>query len=205
MNKLLLVDDHRIFTDGMHFLIENTTDLQVVGVLHRGNEVLPFLTSTPANIIVLDIDLPDISGFEVALKVKQAHPLIKILVLSMLDDLGSIEQMFRAQADGFCLKSDGRYEIFKAIQTVLDGGVYWPPMYLRLLKDRTEKLTDLRLTTREAEIIKLICSGASSPEIATRLYLSTRTIETHRRNIYRKLKVHTTVELTLYAKKYKIV
>ncbi|NIJ53808.1 LuxR C-terminal-related transcriptional regulator [Dyadobacter arcticus] len=204
MNKLLIVDDHRIFTDGIRFLIEHTTDLKVAGVLHSGKEVLPFLGDNPVDIILLDIDLPDIPGFEVAKLVKKSHSEIRIVALSMLDDIGSMERMFQVGAKGYCIKSDGREEVFRAIRQIREGGTYWPKSYLKFLEGQTDKISEIRLTDREREIIALICRGSTSSAIAEKLFISSRTVETHRKNIYRKLNVHTNVELAQYARKHLI-
>jgi DNA-binding NarL/FixJ family response regulator len=204
MNKLLIVDDHRIFTDGIRFLIEHTTDLEVTGVLHQGKEVIEFLSRNAVDMILLDIDLPDLSGFDVAKLVKQSHSDIRILALSMLDDLGSMERMNQAGAKGFCIKSDGREEVFKGIQRIREGGTYWPQRYLNIRKNGLEKVSELTLTSRETEIIPLITSGLTTTEIAEKLFISIRTVETHRKNIYRKLNIHSNVELARYAGKHKI-
>jgi DNA-binding NarL/FixJ family response regulator len=201
MNKLLIVDDHRIFTDGIRFLIEHTADLDVAGALHHGRDVLPFLAGHHVDILLLDIDMPEISGFEIAKAVKHNYPSIKILALSMIDDIISMERMYRAGADGYCVKSSGREEVFRGIRMLRDGSTFWPASYIRLLAGQTEKLTEYLLTRRETEIIKMICEGATSTEIAGRLHLSARTVETHRKNIYRKLDVHSNVELANYARK----
>jgi len=201
MNKLLIVDDHRIFTDGIRFLIEYTTDLKVAGALHHGKEVLPFLSVNHVDILLLDIDMPDISGFEIAKAVKNQYSSVKILVLSMIDDILSMERMYSAGADGYCIKSSGREEVFRGIRMLRDGASFWPPAYVRLLSGQTEKMAEYLLTRRETEIIKMICDGATSAEIAEGLHLSARTVETHRKNIYRKLDVHSNVELNNYARK----
>lgn len=205
MKKILLVDDHKIFTDGIQFLIENTTDLNVVGVLHTGSSVIPFLERNLPDIVLLDINLPDINGFDVAAKIKKEYPFIKILVLSMLDDVSSIEKMLNLGVDGFCLKSGSWNEVSSAIQALRNGGSYLPQNYLRRLIGKHDKISESRLTSRETEIIILICEGKTSADIASKLYLSTRTIETHRRNIYQKLDVHNNVELINYARKHLII
>ena len=205
MNRLLIVDDHRIFTDGIRFLIEHTTDLEVTGVLHSGKEVLPFLTHNQIDLILLDIDLPDLPGFEVAKMIKKSHPQLRILALSMLDDVGSMDRMFQNGASGYCIKSDGREEVFKAIEKIREGGTYWPKSFQGILNGQNGKMSENRLTERENEIIGLICNGLTSAAIAEKLFLSSRTVETHRKNIYRKLNVHTNVELTHYVKKHLIL
>lgn len=201
MNKLLIVHDHRIFTDGIRFIIERTTDLDVVGVLHSGREVMPFLLNHTVNIILLDIDLPELSGFEITKLVKPEYPILKILALSMLDDTNSIERMFSVGADGYCLKSDAWEQIFAAIKIILDGGQYFPPNYFNRKKNILVKLNKLALTLREIEIIPLIVKGMTTGEIAKKLFISTRTVETHRKNIYRKVAVRSNIELVHYAKK----
>ena len=205
MTKILVVDDHRIFTDGICFLIGHTADLQVAGALHHGKEVLPFISAHHVDILLLDIDMPDISGFEIAKAVKHKYPSIKILALSMIDDISSMERMYSTGADGYCIKSSGREEVFRGIRMLRDGVSFWPPAYVRLLSAQTEKLAEYLLTQRETEIIKLVCEGGTSIEIAERLNLSVRTVETHRKNVYRKLDVHSNVELTNYAKKHRII
>ena len=205
MNRLLIVDDHRIFTDGIRFLIEHTTDLEVTGVLHSGKEVIPFLTENRVDLILLDIDLPDLPGFEIAKMIKKSYPQIRILALSMLDDVGSMDRMFQNGARGYCIKSDGREEVFKGIQKIREGGTYWPKSFQKVLNGQNGKISENRLTERENEIIGLICNGLTSVAIAEKLFLSSRTVETHRKNIYRKLNVHTNVELTHYVKKHLIL
>lgn len=200
MKKLLIVDDHCLFADGIRFLIEFSTDYEVVGVLHNGREVIPFLTQTPASILLLDIDLPDMSGFELAKAIRDSYPHTNVLALSMHSDKQSIERMMEAGAAGYCIKSAGREELFTAIQTVAMGRTYLPSAYIdqrSLRKDTGNRYT---LTERETDVIQLIVEGVSTKQIASRLFLSTRTVETHRKNIYRKLGVHTNVELTVYAR-----
>lgn len=205
MNRLLIVDDHRIFTDGIRFLIEHTMDLEVAGVLHFGKEVIPFLSENRVDLILLDIDLPDLPGFEISKMIKKSYPQIRILALSMLDDVGSMDRMFQNGARGYCIKSDGREKVFKAIQKIREGGTYWPKSFQKVLNGQNGKMYENRLTERENEIIELICNGLTSAAIAEKLFLSSRTVETHRKNIYRKLNVHTNVELTHYVKKHLIL
>ncbi|GAA4430605.1 response regulator transcription factor [Ravibacter arvi] len=201
MNRVLVVDDHRIFTDGICFLIGHTTDLEVAGALHQGKDVLPFLVGRKVDILLLDIDMPDQSGFDIAKAVKQHYPHIKILALSMIDDVISMERMYSIGADGYCIKSSGREEVFKGMRVVLGGAAFWPAAFKSLLSKQTEKLEKYLLSKRETEIIQLICEGVTSFEIAQKLYLSVRTVETHRKNIYRKLGVHNNMELANYARK----
>lgn len=200
MKKLLIVDDHRLFAEGVQFLIESAMDYKVVGVLQSGREVLPFLARNPVYILLLDIELPDISGFDLAKIVRHTHPDTKILALSMLSDTQSINRMMEAGATGYCLKSAGRDELFTAIQTVDEGGSYLPVGYFNPYRLKNDSSGYSCLTERETEVSQLIAHGISTKKIADRLFLSARTIETHRKNIYRKLGIHTNIELTIFAR-----
>lgn len=193
------------FYGRISFLIEHTTDLRVAGVLHKGNDVIPFLAKRPIDIMLLDIDLPDLSGFEVAKRVRQAYPDIRILVLSMLDDISSIERMYRLGVQGFCIKSEGRNEVFKGLERLRKGTSYWPKSFQKQHQGQLEKRSENALTERELQIMGLICNGTTTTSIAEKLFLSTRTVETHRKNIYKKLNVHTNVELASHARKYLIL
>jgi DNA-binding NarL/FixJ family response regulator len=205
MKKLLIVDDHRLFADSIRFLLEHTTDYEVVGVLHTGAEVLPFMARHRVHLVLLDIDLPDVMGFELARTIQQTDPEIKILALSMLNDNRSIERMIDAGAAGYCVKSVSRDELFAAIQAVGDGRHSLPVEYFTQTRDSKNSTGHPVLTGRETEIIQFIANGISTRQIAEKLYLSERTVETHRKNIYRKLGVHTNVELTLYARNNRMI
>ncbi len=205
MRKLLIVDDHRLFVDGIRFLIEHATDYEILGVLHTGQEVIPFLARNPVSVLLLDIDLPDISGFDLAKTIRHLYPDTKILALSMHSDAHSINRMIEAGAAGYCIKSAGRDELFAAIQTVSEGGSYLPVDYLTQSDARKDDAVRPLLTEREAQIVALITEGNSTPKIADKLFLSARTVETHRKNIYRKLGIHTNIELTLYARKNNLI
>lgn len=205
MKKLLIVDDHRLFAEGVQFLIESAMEYTVVGVLGSGREVLPFLARNPVHLLLLDIELPDGLGFDLARTIRYAYPDTKVLALSILGDNQSIDRMMEAGAAGYCLKSAGRDELFTALQTVAGGGTYLPIDYVSHAKARKHRAERHSLTERETEVIQLIAEGGSTKKIADRLFLSARTIETHRKNIYRKLGVHTNVELTLFARSTLII
>ena len=203
--RLLIVDDHRLFAEGIRFLIEHAAGYVVVGMLHRGRDVIPFLEQNPVDVLLLDIDLPDLSGFELAKSVRMAYPNTNVLALSMLNDTQSVKRIMETGAAGYCIKSAGLDELLAAIQTVSNGNHYWPPAYFDLMKQEKSHPDHFRLTNREQEIIRLIVDGSSTRSIASALFLSARTVETHRKNIYRKLRIHTNVELTLYARRMRLI
>ena len=203
--KLLIVDDHQMFAEGIRFLIEHTTDFEVVGMEHCGQTVKPFLACTPVDILLLDIQLPDITGFGLASDIRQAFPTVKILALSMLTDWQAVSRMLESGAAGYCPKSAGWDELYKAIRCIGAGNSYLPVEYLKQYYQQTNRPEQNGLTERETEIVQLIAEGINTRQIADRLFLSTRTVETHRKNIYRKVHVHTNVELTLYARTHHLI
>ncbi|MFD2569071.1 response regulator [Spirosoma soli] len=204
MQKLLIVDDHRLFAEGVKFLIEHTTNYEVAGIVYTGQAVIPFLARHEIDVLLLDINLPDISGFELLKPIRHLYPRTRILVLSMLHDAHSIERMMEAGASGYCIKSAGQDDLFSAIETVGNGGIYLPSAYFKLRKE-PKVSEDRLLTDRETEVIQFISQGRTTNQIASTLFLSKRTVETHRKNIYRKLGIHTNVELTLYAKSHHLI
>lgn len=203
--RLLIVDDHRLFAEGIRFLLEYAAGYEVVGMLHNGRAVIPFLEQHPVDVVLLDIELPDLSGFELAQAIRGFYPATNVLALSMLGDSRSVCRMRDAGAAGYCIKSAGREELFAAIRAVGDGKPYWPPACPEPMPPGNLFAELPRPTNREHEIIRLIVDGASTRLIASSLFLSARTVETHRKNIYRKLAVHTNVELTLYARKIGLI
>jgi DNA-binding NarL/FixJ family response regulator len=205
MQNILLVDDHRMFADGIRFLLERSGEYAVAGVLHRGREVMPTLAATPVQLLILDIDLPDLSGFDLAQLVRKAYPTLPILALSMLNDTHSIRRMIDAGATGYCVKSAGADELFAALRRVSTHDTYLPPAYGQQLRAQRNGQENTGLTDRETEVIRLITSGQSTKQIANQLFLSTRTVETHRKNIYRKADVHTNVELAHYARQHQLL
>lgn len=203
--KLLIVDDHQMFAEGIRFLIEHTPDFEVVGIQNCGQAVMPFLIRTPVDILLLDIQLPDITGFVLVSTIRQAFPHIKILALSMLADWPTVSRILEVGATGYCPKSAGWDELYVAIQCIGAGNSYLPVEYMKQYHQRTILSEHNALTERETEIVQLIAEGINTKQIADRLFLSTRTVETHRKNIYRKACVHTNVELTLYARTHHLI
>lgn len=205
MTSILLADDHKIFAEGIRFLLSYVTGYNVVGSVHTGKEALSFLDQQHADILLLDIDLPDMSGFDVMQILQGRQTGTRILALSMHDDIHTVDRMIQAGASGYCVKSAGSDELFNALTTVTGGNIYIPPQYLQQ-RIREKRNSDRNpLSTRETSIMRLICAGQTTNQIARQLCLSTRTIETHRKNIYRKLAVHSNVDLAYYAHTHRLV
>lgn len=195
---LFIADDHRLFVDGLRFIIDYATDYKLAGVVHNGHEVMPFLKKQPIDVLLLDIDLPGKSGREVAVEVKRHYPSVKILAISMLNDYETVKTMLGLGVTGYCLKTAGKDELLNALANVskgelfistelmpvlLNGRRFSPPRpaYANPLKDLTE---------REQVILKELAKGKNAAAIADEINLSKHTVESHRKNIYAKLDLH---------------
>ncbi|WP_428656729.1 response regulator [Runella sp.] len=207
MSMLLIADDHRLFADGLRFIIDYATEYQLAGVVHTGKEVVPFLKNRKVDVLLLDVDLPDKSGSEVAKEVRIECPWVKILAISMLNDYDSVQMMLGAGATGYCLKSAGKDELFAALAAVSQGEVYVSPsLFPVMMNGQTEQKTHFKnplheLTNREIEVVRAFASGKSVNEIAESLFLSKHTVESHRKNIYAKLDLHSISELMVFVRK----
>jgi DNA-binding NarL/FixJ family response regulator len=207
--KIILVDDHEIVRNGIKTLLESEPDLQVLGEAHDGIEALERIGSLQPDLLIMDIHMPRMNGIEATAKVKREHPKVKILILSMHDENEYIIRSVEAGADGYLLKDSSKQEFIKGIRTVMAGQKYYSGDISTILvnsylsatgKSEQRELptgteTDLQLTRREIEILRLIWEGKSNKDIAETLNKSVRTIETHRFNIMKKLEVGNVTEL----------
>ncbi|MBO0934676.1 response regulator [Fibrella aquatilis] len=200
--KLLIVDDNQMFAEGIWTLLEDTTDYEVLEVLHSGQDVLEFLDHTPADVLLFDIDLPDSSGFEITRLVRRQHPGTQVLAISSQDDRLTIEQMLQAGALGYCLKSDGRDELFSAIQTVAGGKPYLPAAYLAMRQKQKAQAAASPLSGREVDVVRLISEGMTISQISEKLAITERAVETLRKSIYKKVGPQSNIELARFVQKY---
>jgi DNA-binding NarL/FixJ family response regulator len=202
----LLADDHRMIRQGIRRIIEERAELRVVGEAGDGLELLDLLKRVQPHLILMDISMPGISGIEATKTIKAAYPRIKILILTMYHDKDLLRQAMANGADGYILKDDAESALFKAIETLQEGGTYVSPLLSDSGKDsssgteRDERDNKREvLTLRQKEVVKLICEGKSSKEIAHHLFISFRTAENHRTNIMKKLGFRKNIDLVKYA------
>lgn len=211
---LFIADDHRLFVDGLRFIIDYATDYKLAGVVHNGHEVMPFLKKQPVDVLLLDIDLPGKSGKEVAIEVKKHYPSVRILAISMLNDYETVKTMLGLGVTGYCLKTAGKEELLNALANVSRGEVFISaeliPVLLngrRLSSSRTtlakNPLQDL--TEREQVILKELAKGKNAATIADEIYLSKHTVESHRKNIYSKLDLHSVGELMTFVREHRLI
>ncbi|TLM90546.1 response regulator [Hymenobacter jeollabukensis] len=206
MIRLLLVDDHTIIRDGIQALLADVPDFQVVGQARNGRELLDMLPATPADVVLMDLNMPGVSGFEAVPLLREQFPQVRVLILSMLDHEKYVQQVLEAGALGYVLKNASKEEIVHAIRTVAAGKPFLcTEIGLNLLSKLVQghaapaakKPSDL--SNRETEVLKLIAEGLTNAEIADKLFTSKRTIETHRQNIIEKTQAKNTAALIKFA------
>ena len=204
--RLLLVDDHPIVLDGIKSHLCAQPDLEVVGDAANGQEALRKAKLTLPDVILMDISMPHMNGLEAMVCLRKQVPDAKILILTMHESKEYIAQVVRSGARGYLLKDSAPAELVAAIKAVHAGEVYFSPSVSKVLieemADGNRKSNDSpqqHLTDREREVLSLIAEGLLNKQIADRLGIGVRTIETHRERIMRKLDIHTVAGLTKYA------
>ncbi len=204
--RVVLADDHLIFRQGIKRIIGDGKDIIVIGEAGDGLELLNVLKNTEADLVIIDISMPKLRGIEAIRKIKTGWPEIKILVLSMHKSEDHLYHAFSAGADGYMLKDDSDTELFSAIRKIRRNKFYLSPLLKKEYKNKWLSMinrsiapNDDFLTKREIEVLKLIAEGRRSRDIAEMLFVSKRTVDTHRSNIIKKLKLRTVADLTRYA------
>jgi len=179
--KVVLVDDHKIFLHGVKNVLNEQDNIDVVAVFNEAKYALDNLKTNIPDLLITDISMPNLNGIEFVKKVKQLYPDLKILVVSMFKQIQSFNGI-----DGYLLKETSYEELIKAINTiVIDGEKYFYNTFVE--KKETLEFNKTILTTREKEIVNLISKELTTDEIATKLFLSKHTVETHKKNIFQKL------------------
>lgn len=197
-NKVLLIDDHAIVLDGIEAILSQNTELEIIAKLSDGHMALSYLKTNIIDLVITDYSMPDMDGLSLVKKMKAQSPDVKVIMLSMHDESDIIREVLSAGLDGYILKKYAQKELLQAIDVVLNGGQYWSrEVSIALLNTSYEK--NDTLTDRETEVLKLIVSELNSREIAEKLFISERTVETHRKNLMRKTNATNTVGLVKYA------
>jgi DNA-binding NarL/FixJ family response regulator len=206
MTTIVLADDHHLVREGLRALLEAEADLSVVGEAADGLAAVQIVERLQPDMLIVDLMMPDLNGLEVTRHVSQYMPNIYVIVLSMHANEAYVLQALRNGASGYVLKESRADELVHAVREVISGRHYLsPPLSERAIEIYVEKSQSATLdpyetlTTREREILHLTVQGHSATEIASRLSVSPRTVETHRANLMRKLDLHTQTDLIRYA------
>ena len=206
--KVLLADDHTIVRKGLCALLDGEADIEVIGEAEDGREAVKLAGELHPDIVVMDIAMPGLNGLEATKQLRKLYPEMKILILSMHANEEYVIQTLRAGAEGYLVKKAAPSELVLAIKAVYQGNSFLSPSISRAVIDdyirRTDEIgegegTFKDLTARETEVLQLIAEGRKTREIAELLYISIKTVETHRAHIMDRLDIHSTAELTQYA------
>jgi DNA-binding NarL/FixJ family response regulator len=204
--RIVLADDHIILRQGVKKIIEEHGDLQVIGEAIDGFELLDLLKISIPDMVILDISMPNLGGIEVAKEIKNLYSAVKILILTMHKKMEYVYAVLSAGVEGYLLKQDTELELFTAIETIRLGKTYVSSCFTSSMTEDLiqyhlgeRKESSEHLTTREKEVLKLIAEGKSSKEIASLLFISVYTVNNHRANIIKKLKLKRTADLVRYA------
>lgn len=203
----MLVDDHQIVRAGLRMLLQAQSDMEIVGEVEEGRAAVAQARALQPDVVLMDISLPDIDGFEATRQIKRALPNVSVLALTMHESDEYFFKMLQAGASGYVPKKAAPIDLVSAIRTVHAGGMFLYPSvakalvhdYLGRVAQGDERDSYDGLTDREQEVLKLVADGLSNQEIADRLTISVKTVERHRANIMGKLNLHSRTELVKYA------
>jgi len=204
--KVLIVDDHRITREGIRSMLEREPDMKVLGEAEDGRSATRMARELGPDLIVMDVCMPDMNGILATSVILAEFPKIKVLALSMLADTRVVHNMLRAGASGYLIKDCSFTELVRAIRMVIANKTYLSPGIMDVVvKDYVRppaysgSLSSSNLTIRESEVLQLVAEGHSTSQIAKSLYLSVKTIETHRQKIFSKINTKGIAGLTKYA------
>jgi DNA-binding NarL/FixJ family response regulator len=207
--RVLLADDHNLIRDGLAALLADVDGIEIVAHANNGHAVISWLEQIKIDVALLDVNMPHMDGIETAKYIVDHYPQVKTIGLSMSHDENTITKMLKAGVNGYLLKTTNQDELVKAIQTVFAGEAYFSSdvsmiMMSRFMPNKPEGVRqnfaqNVTLTDREMEILEMIASEMTNKEIADKLFISPRTVDTHRRNLLQKLGVKNTAGLVKYA------
>jgi DNA-binding NarL/FixJ family response regulator len=208
--KILIADDHDIVLEGYKSILSEIPNMEVVGKAANGKEVLYMLQSHLVDIVLMDLNMPQMDGIEATEKVKALFPNVKILVLTMLGDSMHIKKLVDLGVDGYLLKNSDKATLIRAIESIYEGKPFFDGEVTKTILNRFKQKIEIDdeevfLSDRELEIITQIALGLSTLEISEKLFISPHTVKTHRKNINFKLGIHNPAELLIFAKKKNLI
>ena len=202
--RIYIVDDHQLLIDGIRLMLRGAEDFEICGESNSAAVALTEISEDNVDIVLTDVSMPDMTGIEFSMKLKQLYPSMKILVLSMFENAALVKKLVKCGVNGYILKHKGKDELITAIRSIINGTKYFTEELKVHIRENTLN-TAVTLTTREIEIVGFMAKGFSSIQIAKSLFISENTVETHRRNIFRKTGSHSAIELINYAKMHHLI
>ncbi len=207
MTRLIIADDHQLVAEGLKSIIESVDENKVIAMAANGKELLKQLEVIDTDLVLLDIDMPVMNGIEAMQQIRKSHPDVKVIVLSMHEEKSLVKKFTDMGAMGFLIKNTDQDELLLAIKRVIGGGKYFSSsLTMNMIGGSVASSSTVfydahkaSLTEREIEILKLIAEGFSNKEIGDKLFISHRTVDTHRTNLMKKLEVNNIAGLIRYA------
>ncbi len=214
--RILIADDHELFRRGLRMVLEDEDDIDVVGEVGDGMSAVQLATEEAPDVMVMDVRMPQLSGIEAAIRIKEALPHTKILMLTISDEEDDLYEAIKAGANGYLLKEISIDEIGNAVRSVHAGqSLISPSMASKLLnefasmikreEEEKEQVPAPKLTPREMEVLEHVAKGMNNREIAKALFISENTVKNHVRNILEKLHLHSRMEAVVYAVREKLL
>ena len=203
--RLLLVDDHHIVLDGIKALLDEVEGFDCIATADNGQKALDMLNVFDVDVVLMDIDMPIMNGMEATQRIKKEYPKVRVISLTQHSERGMVQKLLDCGSDGYLLKNIAQDELTTAIRRVYNGeNVFSSEVTMRLEGKAVEKNAsgiDVELTEREIEILSLISEGLSSKQVGEKLFISPRTVDTHRTNLMNKLDIHNIAGLIRFALK----
>ena len=196
--KVMLADDHALIREGFRSLLGKNELFDIVGEAENGKELIELIASKNPDVVLIDINMPQMTGLEVLERIKSTRPEIKFIILTMHEEREYVMRALTSGAEGYLLKNVEKAELEKAIKTVFHGEKYFSPIITNILAEYVAKpvvLPVADITPREKEVLELVAEGYSTKQIADKLSISIRTVESHRINMLKKLEVSNSAEL----------
>lgn len=209
--RVLVADDHTIVRKGLCALLNSEPNIEVVGEAEDGREAVERIGKIKPDVVLMDISMPSLNGFEATRQIRKGHPGIRILVLTMHTNEEYIFEILQAGASGYVLKKSAPSDLVSAINAVYQGSAFLSPPVAEKVIERLKGMTvdnetkKVKLTEREREVLQLIAEGCTNKEIAKRLFISVKTVESHRTHLMEKLDIHHAAGLTKYAIQKRII
>ncbi len=207
--RILIADDHSLIRQGLKLLLRGSKEFAIVAEASNGHDAVAFVAEHKPDVAILDISMPEMNGIEATKAIKKHHAGTKVLILTIHENEEYVYQMIRAGANGYVLKDAGKKELIAAVRTIVAGERFFSPGISNLIieefikraqnHENTMQSSKPLLTNRETEILRHIANGLTNAEIAEKLFLSVRTIDTHRNNLMQKLDIHETAGLVRFA------
>ncbi|MCA6078806.1 response regulator [Fulvivirga sedimenti] len=202
MKRIIIADDHQVVIDGLKSIFHNEDDIEVIDECHNGKELLAKLEEMEPDMVLLDINMPEMNGIEASRAIRQKFPAVKILILSMYDTPEFIRNVINAGASGYVLKNADKKTLLGAIRTVASGEEFFSSEVVHNVMHSFKGQVShqaVEITEREKDVLRLIAEGLTTNEIAEKLFISVHTVNTHRKNLLSKLDIKNTASLVRYA------